>query len=98
MPAIEQSKTLESEHFFPWPLETMDPQSAWTLMMQALRLEDYDEAAMHASNLRDWLTRGGFPPCVVSELSQGCRDPLSVPCKLQYELALKACQFVLFMS
>ena len=67
-------------------------------MMQALRLDDIDEAVAIASDLKCWLTRGGFPPCVVSELKQGAGDPLSVPCKLQHELALKACDFILFMA
>ena len=76
----------------------MDPQQSWILMMQALRLEEIDEAVAIASDLKRWLTRGGFPPCVVSELLHVSRDPLSVPCKLQRDLALKACDFILFMA
>ena len=76
----------------------MDPQRAWLMLMEAIRIADYDEAVGIASDLYEWLSRGGFPPCIVPELSLGCRDPLSVPNKLQHEMALKACEFVLSMA
>jgi hypothetical protein len=76
----------------------MDPQIAWLSMMEAMRLGNYDEAAVIAADLDNWLTIGGFPPTVAPDLSQGNGDPLSVPCKLQRQLALKACEFILFMA
>jgi hypothetical protein len=76
----------------------MDPQAAWLSMMEAMRFGDYDQAAEIASDLDNWLTHGGFPPVVVPELSQGNGDPLSVPWKLQRQLAMKACEFILFMA
>ncbi len=76
----------------------MDPQKAWLEMMAAMRIGDYDQAVEIASDLDNWLTIGGFPPAVVPELSREDGDPLSVPCKLQRQLALKACEFILFMA
>ncbi len=76
----------------------MDPDTAWRLMMTAMRQGDYDEAAAIASDLKNWLERGGFPPCVVPDLALVSRDPLSVPCKLQHQLALETCSFILFMA
>ena len=67
-------------------------------MMEAIRMADYDEAVGIASDLYEWLSRGGFPPCIVPELRLVCRDQLSVPSKLQHEMALKACEFVLSMA
>ena len=61
-------------------------------------MADYDEAVGIASDLYEWLSRGGFPPCNVPELRLGCQDPLSVPSKLQHEMALKACEFFLSMA
>ena len=76
----------------------MDPQEAWLSMMEAMRFGDYDQAAEIASDLDVWLTHGGFPPVVVPELPQEIGDPLSVLCKLQRQLAMKACEFILFMA
>ena len=40
----------------------MDPNTAFDAMMTAVRAEDWETAKEHASDLRDWIVRGGFAP------------------------------------
>ena len=76
----------------------MDPNAAWRAMLEALHFGDYDEAVAIAADLHEWLVRGGFPPCVLPELREASKEPLSVAWKLQHDLATFACSFVLSMA
>jgi hypothetical protein len=40
----------------------MDPNAAYDLLVEALRNGYREEAREYARNLRDWISRGGFPP------------------------------------
>lgn len=46
----------------------MDPQAVWTSLFEALAESDLAEARNHATNLLEWLAKGGFPPQVTSDL------------------------------
>lgn len=55
----------------------MDPQETWLAMLQALIDGDREEASEHATNLVNWLDRGGFSPKVLPDLGQAEHDPES---------------------
>ena len=40
----------------------MDPQAAWTNLLDAYETHDWEAAYKAANALRDWIVRGGFPP------------------------------------
>ncbi|QDS92489.1 hypothetical protein FF011L_12320 [Roseimaritima multifibrata] len=40
----------------------MDPTSTFNAMLEAYANSDHEEAREHATNLMDWLLKGGFPP------------------------------------
>lgn len=40
----------------------MDPQSTWIALLAAVEAGNWQDAQDHASNLKRWLARGGFPP------------------------------------
>jgi hypothetical protein len=67
-------------------------------MLAALHSGDIDEAVAIATDLHEWLVRGGSPPCVIYELREASKEPLSVAWKLQHDLATFACSFVLTMA
>jgi len=46
----------------------MDPQAAWTNILDALAEGDWPAAHQAAEALAEWLRRGGFPPRIVTEL------------------------------
>lgn len=43
----------------------MDPEATWCRLLETLESDQREEAAEAASNLLDWLSRGGFPPQVI---------------------------------
>ena len=46
----------------------MDPQAAWSEMLEAVAANDFVEAELRAGALLDWLDRGGFAPQTVSRV------------------------------
>lgn len=44
----------------------MDPQAAWREMLTAFEAGDSETAFERATDLLDWLERGGFPPLTSS--------------------------------
>jgi len=40
----------------------MDPDSCFGLILDSILEGDWTEAADHAADLRNWLSKGGFPP------------------------------------
>jgi len=42
----------------------MDPQAAWDALIAAYRSRDPEQVEEHASALKEWLERGGYPPYV----------------------------------
>ncbi len=44
----------------------MDPQVAWTEMLDAFESGDWVRAGELAQHLSSWLLRGGFPPVVLA--------------------------------
>ena len=76
----------------------MDPEVAWLALVEAIQQEDLAEAAVIAADLKNWLTRGGFPPSVSQQLKRADGDSLSLAVQLQRELALQACNFILLVS
>lgn len=40
----------------------MDPQVTWNEMLEAVALQDWDQAVERAEALLDWMKKGGFPP------------------------------------
>lgn len=65
----------------------MDPQAAWDQLLSAYAEGDWDTIEEQATNLIEWLDRGGFPPKVLS-----C-DRLDADG--QRALARAGCQFAL---
>lgn len=43
----------------------MDPQVVWELLLDAYCDHDWDAVEEHATALREWLEKGGFPPQTV---------------------------------
>lgn len=46
----------------------MDPQVTWDQLLEAIAGKDLEAAEIHAENLTQWLTKGGFAPQVFSRL------------------------------
>lgn len=44
----------------------MDPQATWDQLLCALAEGDWDSIEERATELIEWLDRGGFPPAVLS--------------------------------
>ena len=65
----------------------MDPQVAWDELLRAFACEDWLAVSEHATALKIWLQRSGFPPRVIAEPCIG--DPFN------RVLALSACEFAL---
>jgi len=76
----------------------MDPDRLWLDLLDAIHRQDFDQAVANATDLHEWLTRGGFPPCVIPTLQDASREPLSVAWKFQHELATQACAFLMSMA
>lgn len=49
----------------------MDPQLCWNNLLDALRLNQRDNARELVESLREWLRKGGFPPTIVGDESLG---------------------------
>jgi len=50
----------------------MDPQAAWTEMLEAINHRNWDRVQELADGLLDWLRRRGFPPqTTVIEMRRG---------------------------
>lgn len=45
----------------------MDPQAAWDQLLAAYAAGDWDEIQARATDLIEWLDRGGFPPTVLRQ-------------------------------
>ena len=43
----------------------MDPQATWNQLLAAYAVGDWDVIEERATDLIDWLNRGGFPPKIV---------------------------------
>ena len=43
----------------------MDPHAAWTELLEARLVKDWDRAEELAEGLLDWLDKGGVPPTTV---------------------------------
>lgn len=65
----------------------MDPEATYRELLESLADGDMEVAANHASNLAQWLRRGGFPPVVDQRL-------VGFP-QLQRVLAESLCKAVL---
>ena len=63
----------------------MDPQVTWDLMLRAYASEDWPDVLEHGAALSAWLTRGGFPPTIIT-------DPLMGD-DFNFALALVACKY-----
>jgi hypothetical protein len=66
----------------------MDPQATWRRMIDAYAIRDFETAREAAEDLRNWLTRGGFPPQILP-------DPWQMDQSWNRTLAIEACRFVL---
>ena len=62
-------------------------------MMEAHSLGMHDEAGEHASNLAEWLNRGGFPPTM--QVSTVGTKLFAVNDQLAREILRAACRVVL---
>ncbi len=40
----------------------MDPDACFSMILEHIVCEQWDDAAQHAESLKTWMTRGGFPP------------------------------------
>jgi hypothetical protein len=49
----------------------MDPQAAWTELLQARLQRDWDRAEELAESLMDWMKKQGFPPETVGNRTIG---------------------------
>jgi hypothetical protein len=49
----------------------MDPQAAWDQLLCAYAQGDWDTIEERATDLLEWLSRGGFPPKVLSNPDPG---------------------------
>jgi hypothetical protein len=49
----------------------MDPQAAWDQLLSAYAEGDWDRIEERATELLEWLNRGGFPPKVLSNPGLG---------------------------
>lgn len=76
----------------------MDPDCLWRDLLDAIQRQDFEESVALATDLHEWLTRGGFPPCVIPALREASKEQLSVAWKFQHELATAACAFVISMT
>lgn len=45
----------------------MDPQAAWDQLLAAYSAGDWDILEERATDLIDWLDRGGFPPTILNQ-------------------------------
>ena len=66
----------------------MDPQATWRYLIDAYAIRDLKTAREVASDLRGWLTDGGFPPQILP-------DPWQMDESWNRTLALEACRFIL---
>lgn len=78
--------------------DRMDPNRAWLDLLEASREHDWEQAASLASDLKDWLTRDGFPPTVISQLPMALEEARTDCWLLQKELALRTCEYVLSVA
>lgn len=76
----------------------MDPQRAWLDLLDAISQGDFEDAVAIATDLQEWLRKGGFPPTVAPQLEPAASADGSVARILQHELALHACAFVLSLD
>ncbi len=49
----------------------MDPQATWNELLESYNSKQFEEALAAAENLNQWLQRGGFPPTVTAQVSDG---------------------------
>ena len=49
----------------------MDPQATWEQLLRAYAAGDWDAIEERATELIEWLDRGGFPPRVLSNQKLG---------------------------
>ena len=49
----------------------MDPHAAWTELLEARLVKDWDRAEELAEGLLDWLKKGGVPPTTVGHQRLG---------------------------
>ncbi len=65
----------------------MDPQTAWTNLLDAYVATDWDAALEAAEALRMWIDRGGFPPttCTDRTMNAGWHRAIT----------LAACRFII---
>ncbi|MCA9063502.1 MAG: hypothetical protein KDA96_10600 [Planctomycetaceae bacterium] len=68
----------------------MDPQATWNCLLEAWKTRNWEELQEAATDLKRWMTRGGFPPEVCPQLSMG---PL-----WNRAMVRAACEFVLQMA
>jgi hypothetical protein len=40
----------------------MDPDACFSMILECIADEEWMDAAHHAEDLREWMTKGGFPP------------------------------------
>ena len=86
MPAKDLSKIEKSAHFSHWPAD-MDPVATWRNLVFAVAQCDEESAKESAHVLQEWLSRGGFPPCVIPEF-----ESIS---ELQRAVCLQICSYFL---
>ena len=43
----------------------MDPDATLRCIVECIKSRNFDEADSLAEDLREWIARGGFPPCLV---------------------------------
>lgn len=72
----------------------MDPNECWNNMLVAYASKQWQDAFLHATDLRSWLQRGGFPP----KPTVGTTNTMFT-CQLDEEfskvLSLAVCQHIL---
>lgn len=71
----------------------MDPTEAFNAMMGAFVLGQHEEAAEHANDLAEWLSKGGFPPPL--RVSVDGETVFSISDQLAREFCLASCRTVL---
>ena len=49
----------------------LDPQVAWTELLEARLTKDWDRAEKLAQGLLEWLDKGGVPPTTIGDLRLG---------------------------
>ena len=72
----------------------MDPDQAWSDLLQALASGDDEASRQLAEDLRSWLNRGGFTPQIFPQLSAKVSNPASFPVQFQRELVAHACDLI----